>query len=153
MQNKCIRMLRKIMCNNKANHPQKKVSSRNLHPEGCQIKSEKSKQFCVSCHNVPGCKLWPFCKDKMLRSLQGSYYETKRLQVSGERVQKKIWTERLIYLHSSRRGIWVPPMEFSCKILPKKGCQLWLPTRHNNRHPSRARTRSYLFLPPSPVGA
>lgn len=54
------------------------------------MKFWKTKEFCLSGHNAQNVNYDPFIQGKKLRSLQGSYYETKRLAVSRERVQKKM---------------------------------------------------------------
>lgn len=82
----------------KADHLQKPNghSSQNFYPEACRVKPP-GKQRGFACHVIMPPDIHhdhSFSQDKKLRSLQGSYYETMKLPVSGERVQKKILTER-----------------------------------------------------------
>lgn len=80
----------------------------------------EAKGFCMSRRNTMGYRLWPFSKDGRLGPLQGSCYETRGLPVSGERIQKKISTEREIYLYYSKRSIWVPLWNFPVRCSPKE---------------------------------
>lgn len=81
----------------------------------------------------------------------GKLLWNKRLLVSGERVQKKIWTKRWIYLHLSRGSIQSLPLGFSCTVSPEPGAQFWLlySSKQPPQRPApRAKTSFYqCFIP------